>query len=259
VKDAVHLSWRGAHLSRTLAGGRSLAGCDPRLNGRLAHASIRRRPRACQRSEGAPQIGAWGPSLPTEVTKRSDLLKSFADLVSVVEANEPRRIAFNGYANEEGTEVAVVQVHPDAASMELHMQVMRQHITDAYESLLEETTSIQVFGHLSEAAREMMQHLAGSGVPLSVKPAPLWRLYSPRRRLTAPGPPVQVNYALEVAAVWNGRQLPARGVLLVTEVLPSMRADSAERYLSATWLANPKANLTIPLYERVVHTPRIRK
>jgi hypothetical protein len=99
--------------------------------------------------------------------------KSFADLVNVVEANEPRMIAFNGYANEEGTEVAVVQIHPDAASMEHHMQVVRQHITDAYESLLDETTSIQVFGHLSEGARGMMQHLAGSGVPLSVKPAAL--------------------------------------------------------------------------------------
>ena len=66
-------------------------------------------------------------------------------------------IAFNGYANEEGTEVAVVQVHPDTESMQHHMQVVRQHITDAYASLLDETTSIQVFGHLSEAAREMMQ------------------------------------------------------------------------------------------------------
>jgi hypothetical protein len=31
----------------------------------------------------------------------------------------------------------------------------------------------EVFGHLSEAAREMMQQLAGSGVPLIVKPVPV--------------------------------------------------------------------------------------
>ena len=105
--------------------------------------------------------------------KLPDFEKSFGELVEVVEANEPRMVAFNGYANDEGTEVAVVQVHPDAASMEFHMQVVRKHITHAYEELLEETTSIQVFGELSDAAREMMQHLAGSGVPLSVKPKPL--------------------------------------------------------------------------------------
>ena len=48
-------------------------------------------------------------------------------------------LAFNGYANEEGKEVAVVQVHADTDSMELHMQVVARHIEHAYESLLEET------------------------------------------------------------------------------------------------------------------------
>jgi quinol monooxygenase YgiN len=105
--------------------------------------------------------------------KLQDFEKSFGELVEVVESNEPRLIAFNGYSNEDGTEVAVVQVHPDAASMEFHMQVVWEHITQAYEELLDETISIQVFGELSDAAREMMQQLAGSGVPLSVKPNPL--------------------------------------------------------------------------------------
>jgi quinol monooxygenase YgiN len=76
--------------------------------------------------------------------KLQDFEKSFGELVEAVEANEPRLIAFNGYVNDEGTEVAVVQVHPDAASMELHMQVAREHITHAYEELLDETTSIQI-------------------------------------------------------------------------------------------------------------------
>jgi hypothetical protein len=105
--------------------------------------------------------------------KLQEFEKSFGELVEVVQANEPRIVAFNGYANEDGTEVAVVQVHPDAASMELHMRVVQEHIEHAYEELLEETTSIHVFGELSDAAREMMNHLAGSGVPLSVKPNPL--------------------------------------------------------------------------------------
>lgn len=99
--------------------------------------------------------------------------EAFSRLVEVVEANEPQMIAFNGYANEEGSEVSVVQVHPDAASMALHMSVVREHITSAYEDLLEETTSIQVFGTLDETTRGMMQQLAGSGVPIVVKPEPI--------------------------------------------------------------------------------------
>ena len=102
--------------------------------------------------------------------KLGDFERAWKDLVDTVESKEPQMISFNAYANEDGTEVAVVQVHPDAASMELHMAVVREHITQAYEELLEGTTSIQVFGELSEAARGMMQHLAGSGVALTVKP-----------------------------------------------------------------------------------------
>jgi hypothetical protein len=105
--------------------------------------------------------------------KLDDFERTFNELVNVVETNEPQMIAFNGYADDTGTEVAVVQVHPGASSMELHMQVVREHITSAYEELLEETTSIQVFGELTDAARGMMEHLAGSGVPISVKPYPL--------------------------------------------------------------------------------------
>ena len=99
--------------------------------------------------------------------------EAFARLVEVVERDEPRMIAFNGYASEDGTEVSVVQVHPDAASMAFHMSVVREHITSAYEDLLEETTSIQVFGTLDDTTRGMMQQLAGSGVPIAVRPEPV--------------------------------------------------------------------------------------
>jgi hypothetical protein len=105
--------------------------------------------------------------------KLGDFAAAWRDLVAVVESNEPQMIAFNAFANEDGTEVAVVQLHPDVSSMETHMQVVREHITSAYEELLEETTSIQIFGELSDAARGMIEHLAGSGVALSVKPEPL--------------------------------------------------------------------------------------
>ena len=105
--------------------------------------------------------------------KLDDFREAFAKLTQVVEENEPRMIAFNGYASEDGTEVAVVQVHPDAASMAFHMSVVHEHITSAYEELLAETMNIQVFGELDDATRGMMQQLAGSGVPIAVKPEPL--------------------------------------------------------------------------------------
>lgn len=89
----------------------------------------------------------------------------------LIETNEPRLLAFNGYANEAGTEVTFVQVHPDAASMEFHMQVAREHIGRAYAEFLESAgSSTQIYGQPSDGVLEMTRQLAGSGVPLNVQP-----------------------------------------------------------------------------------------
>jgi hypothetical protein len=49
-----------------------------------------------------------------------------AELSAFIEANEPQLLAFNEYVNEDGTEVGVVQIHPDAASMEFHTEVVAE-------------------------------------------------------------------------------------------------------------------------------------
>jgi hypothetical protein len=90
-------------------------------------------------------------------------------LVDFIQANEPRLIAFNEYANDEGTEVAVVQVHPDADSFQFHMGVVQERASRAYEETLEATTSIEVFGAPTEAIYEMLRRSAGVGVQYSVK------------------------------------------------------------------------------------------
>jgi hypothetical protein len=89
-------------------------------------------------------------------------------LSDFIEANEPRLIAFNEYVNEEGTEVGVVQVHPDADSMEFHMNVVREQAQRAYAETLDATTSIQVYGTPNDTVLEMLRQQTGSGVSLSV-------------------------------------------------------------------------------------------
>jgi hypothetical protein len=90
-------------------------------------------------------------------------------LVDFIEANEPRLIAFHEYANKEGTEVAVVQVHPDTDSFESHMGVVQERAARAYEETLEATTSINVFGTPTEGILEMFRRAAGGGVQYTVK------------------------------------------------------------------------------------------
>jgi hypothetical protein len=89
-----------------------------------------------------------------------------ADLSSFIEANEPQLLAFNEYLNDDGTEVGVVQIHPDAASMEFHMEVVAER---AYAETGEATTSIQVYGEPSKAVLEMLRRQAGAGVPMTIR------------------------------------------------------------------------------------------
>src|SRR3984893_4229443 len=78
------------------------------------------------------------------------------ELSSFIKANEPQLLAFNEYVNEDGTEVGVVQMHPDAVSMELHMEVVAERAARAYAETLDATTSIQVYGEPSDAVLEML-------------------------------------------------------------------------------------------------------
>jgi hypothetical protein len=54
-----------------------------------------------------------------------------------------RLIAFNEYANAEGTEVAVVQVHPDADSMVFHMNLIAERAASAYAETIDATTVVR--------------------------------------------------------------------------------------------------------------------
>lgn len=76
--------------------------------------------------------------------------KRCAELADFVETNQPRMIAFHLYLDEDGKTLSIVQVHPDSASMEFHMQVNAKHFATAFD-WLETSMSDQYFGHISDA------------------------------------------------------------------------------------------------------------
>ena len=90
------------------------------------------------------------------------------DLVEFIEASEPQLIAFNEYVNDAGDEVTVVQIHPDTASLEAHMEIVRERAQEAYAETLDATVRIQVFGQPTDAILEALREQAGNGVELSV-------------------------------------------------------------------------------------------
>jgi hypothetical protein len=88
--------------------------------------------------------------------------------VEVARHHEPRLLAFNLSVNEAGTELTNIQVHPEADSRVFHMQVLRERIGKSSEFI--QTDHIEFLGTPNPQILELARQLAGSGVPLSVKP-----------------------------------------------------------------------------------------
>jgi hypothetical protein len=100
--------------------------------------------------------------------KREAYQEHVEDFVRFIDRQEPQLSLFTFFLDEDAEHVSVVQVHPNAASMGLHMQVAREHIGDAYTEYLDETVSIQVFGEPTDDVLAVMRHLAGDGTPVSI-------------------------------------------------------------------------------------------
>ena len=87
-----------------------------------------------------------------------DLKAGMAELVELVEANEPRLLAYNVYLSSDGTRMTVVHVHSDAASLEKHLElvapVLRRFVG------LVTLSSIHVYGEAGEKVLEQLHEKA---------------------------------------------------------------------------------------------------
>ena len=96
--------------------------------------------------------------------KAGDFEAYAQEVVDFVESKEPRLIAFNLYLNDDGTEGAIVHVHPDGDSMEFHMGVIRDHMQRSGE-FIESDITVQLFGPLADSTLETISRF--SDVPVT--------------------------------------------------------------------------------------------
>jgi len=95
------------------------------------------------------------------------------EYLKYIEAREPRLISINMYVSDDGNEVSVVQVHPDADSMLFHAGVAQQHIGTVYEEYLTGTANTQIYGTPNEATLAMVDKLNAPGSSVSIKRTPV--------------------------------------------------------------------------------------
>ena len=92
------------------------------------------------------------------------------------EAREPQIIAFNVFLNEDETEMTSIQVHPNPASMDSHMEVLNQVLGEDMAEWVEradflETKHIEIYGSPSEALLKADQPWVDSGaISRMIKP-----------------------------------------------------------------------------------------
>ena len=92
------------------------------------------------------------------------LKRDIRELAVFVEEHEPRLLSYNVYFSEDGTQMTVVHVHPDAASLDHHMDVAGPRFAKFGDLLT--MRSIHLYGDPSEKAREQLHEkarLLGSG------------------------------------------------------------------------------------------------
>jgi hypothetical protein len=93
---------------------------------------------------------------PGQLAKLKTAMK---DLASFVEANMPRLLSYAFFLNEDETEMTVVAIHPDSASLKFHLDTGAAEFRK-FASLLE-LLSIDVYGRVSDAVASRLNEKAG--------------------------------------------------------------------------------------------------
>jgi quinol monooxygenase YgiN len=103
--------------------------------------------------------------------KLDEYTQAYRQVAELTEANKPGTVAHLAYVNEDGTEMSIVHVFPDAESMELHMQGVDELAKKAFQFM--EIVSFEIYGKPSDTVLETMKKIVGSGVTLNIKPQPI--------------------------------------------------------------------------------------
>jgi hypothetical protein len=95
-----------------------------------------------------------------------ELRAAITDLARFVEAHERRPLAYSIYLDPAGTRMTVIQIHPDSASLELHMTMAAEKFARFAD--LVRLARMDIYGHASEGALELLrrkaQMLGGAGL-----------------------------------------------------------------------------------------------
>jgi hypothetical protein len=92
----------------------------------------------------------------------------YRQVAEQAKTNKPGTVAHLAYLNEEGTELSIIHIFPDAEAMELHMKGVDELAKKAYEYV--EMLSFEIYGRPADTLLERMMQIVGSGITLNIRP-----------------------------------------------------------------------------------------
>ena len=110
-------------------------------------------------------VGASGPIVyidHSDIREGSleELKAGIRRLVDFIDSREPQLITYGFYIDEEALNMTVVAVHPDSASLELHMDIGSSEFRKLAHLLT--LTAIECYGRPSERALGQLRHKAAT-------------------------------------------------------------------------------------------------
>ena len=96
--------------------------------------------------------------------KLDELKEALGELVEFVHTHEPQLLSYGFYIDDTGTRMTLVAVHPDSASLELHMEIAGPAFRNF--THLVNLLSIEIYGRPSERVLEQLRgkaRLLGTG------------------------------------------------------------------------------------------------
>ena len=115
---------------------------------------------AGQGTVGAPEPIAYIDHSDIREGSLEELKMGVRRLVDYIDAREPQLITYGFYIDEDAAKMTVVAVHPDSASLELHMEIGSKEFAKLAHLLT--LTAIECYGRPSERALGQLRHKAAT-------------------------------------------------------------------------------------------------
>jgi hypothetical protein len=90
------------------------------------------------------------------------------EICRLAEEREPRLLAFHIFVNEDESSEVVIQIHPDAESMQHHLEVLGPKVreTAAYTDF----ESLEIYGQPNDAIKQWLPHVT-QGIKFTLHPS----------------------------------------------------------------------------------------